>query len=339
MQLHLRSLAMRLIILLCCLFGLMLNHVMAQSTTRLSIGPARALDVLLQDYAYRAFVQPRTGIPYDGTAPLNLTGIKISAMRLRTGSLRTCGIQSYKEFEILRGVAMDPYVERLVLVYQNLGNWSTTYYALPGYTYLTPVLGLLAYDAVNLSATNLPELNFRATGNPILIHFSDVKYVPVMSPLNMKCVWINLNGSVNFSSPISGNTCSAVDQGHFSIVVESITPAPAPVSPAPAPAGGGGGGGGGGAPNASPPTQGKGNGNKTKVWIIVGSVLGGLAIFTLSGLLMVWACKFKRRKKMQQMERATEVGEVLHMTSVGPTKAPAAMVTRTLPVLETEYVP
>lgn len=329
---------MLVVLLLWCLFGLSQNPVMAQSISSLSIGPARRLDVLLQDYAYRAFVRPRTGIPYDGTVPSNLTGIKISAMRLRSGSLRNRGVKSYKEFEIPKGVTEELYVERLVFVYQNLGNWSMTYYALPGYTYLTPVLGLLAYDAANLLATNLPELKIKGTGNPILIHFGDAESVPAGS--SPKCVWISLNGSVSFSSPISGNTCSTLDQGHFSIVVESIAPSPAPVSPAPSPtSGGGGGGGGGGAPKAGPTSGGKGKGNRTKLWIIVGSVLGGLSLFALLGLLLVWAQKFKQRKKMQQMERASEVGEALHMTSVGPTKAPAAMVTRTQPVLESEYVP
>ncbi|OWM67030.1 hypothetical protein CDL15_Pgr000482 [Punica granatum] len=338
MGLLLRSLAMHVILLLCCLFGPLLNLGVAQSTTSLSIGPARALDMLLQDYAYRAFVRPRTGIPYDGTVPSNLTGISISAMRLRSGSLKTRGVQRYKEFEIPTGVTEEPYVERLVLVYQNLGNWSMTYYALPGYTYLTPVLGLLAYDAANLSATNLSELNIRATGNPILIHFADADSPPAGS--SPKCVWISLNGSVNFSSPISGSICSTVEQGHFSIVVESIAPSPAPVSPAPvSPAPIPTGGGGEGPPEAGPPSRGNGNGNRTKVWIIVGSVVGGLALFALLGFLVLWAQKFEQRKKMQQMERAADVGEALRMASVGPTKAPSAMVTRTQPVLETEYVP
>ncbi|KAK4782771.1 hypothetical protein SAY86_007145 [Trapa natans] len=243
------SLTMHVIILLCCLCGPLQNHVIVQSTTGLSIGPARALDVILQEYAYKAFVRPRTGIPYDVTAPLNLTGITISAMRLRTGSLRNRGVQSYKGFEIPRGLSVNPYVERLVLVYQNLGNWSTSYYGLPGYTYLTPVIGLLAYDAVNLSATNLQELNVRLTGNPLLIHFSDAKSAP--PGFTPKCVWINLSGSVNFSSPISGSTCSAADQGHFSMAVESIAPAQIPMSPAPAPTSGGG----GAIPNARPPSQ------------------------------------------------------------------------------------
>ncbi|KAM7526614.1 hypothetical protein LguiA_016516 [Lonicera macranthoides] len=296
--------------------------------------PARALDVLLQDYAYRAFVRPRTGIPYDGVVPTNLTGIKISAMRLRSGSLFTRGVSMYKEFKIPIGVIVLPYVERLVLVYQNLDSLPTDYYPLPGYTYLAPVLGLLAYDASNLSAKNLPELDVRASGEPISIEFSDVGMVP--RGTIPKCVWFDLHGLVNFSNVVSGNTCLSYQQGHFSIVVESIAPTPSPVV-APAPPGGGS--------NEAPPrgagqgSSGGGKKNNSRVWIIVGSVVGGLILLVLLGLLVPWVQKYKRRKKMQQMEKAAEVGEALQMTSVGSTKAPAATVTRTQPTLETEYVP
>lgn len=295
--------------------------------------PAQALDVLLQDYAYRAFVRPRTGIRYNGVVPSNLTGIKISAMRLRSGSLFTRGVSMY-EFKIPVGVIVLPYVERLVLVYQNLDSLWTDYYPLPGYTYLAPVLGLLAYDASNLSAKNLPELDIRASGEPITIEFSDVDMVP--RGTIPKCVWFDLHGLVNFSNVVSGNTCLTYHQGHFSIVVESIAPTPSPaVTPAPP----------GGGPNEGLPggagqvPSGGGKKNNSRVWIIVGSVVGGLILLVLLGLLVPWVQKYKRGKKMQQMERAAEVGEALQMTSVGSTKAPAATVTRTQPTLETEYVP
>ncbi|CAK9153778.1 unnamed protein product [Ilex paraguariensis] len=312
----LRSLAM-LLLLICCFW--LPSVVRAQSP-----GSARALDALLQDYAYRAFVRPRTGVVYDGVVPSNLSGISISAMRLRSGSLRSRGVSMYKEFVIPVGVIEQPYVERLVLVYQNLGNWSTMYYPLPGYMYLAPVLGLLAYDASNLSAKNLPELEIRASRQPISINFTDIQSVPEGSVV--KCVSFDLHGLFNFSNLVSGNVCSTFQQGHFSIVVESTAPPPVPVSPAPP----------GGAPNAGPSGEKK---NNSKVWIIVGSVLGGLALLVFLALLVMWAQKYKHRKKMQQMERATEAGEALHMTTVGTTKAPAAMVTRTQPTLETEYVP
>ncbi|XP_021300396.1 uncharacterized protein LOC110428802 [Herrania umbratica] len=301
---------------------------MAQSINASSTSSARALDALLQDYAYRALAHPRTGLPYDGVVPSNLTGIRIAAMRLRSGSLRNRGVKMYKEFEIPTGVVEQPYVERLVLVYQNLGNWSMVYYSLPNYTYLAPVLGLLAYDASNLSAKNSPELDIRASGDPIKIKFSDVQSAPDGSVA--KCVWFDLHGLVQFSNLASGNECSMIQQGHFSIVSESIAPSPAPISPLPS--------GGGGASNMPSPSAPE---NKTsrKVWIIVGSVLGGLALLVSLAFLVLWSQKYKQRKKMHQMEQAAEVGEALRMTSVGDAKAPAATVTRTQPTLENEYVP
>ncbi|TYI06770.1 hypothetical protein ES332_A10G182100v1 [Gossypium tomentosum] len=304
------SLAMLLVFI--CL--LLVSPLLVQSfdANASSTSAARALDALLQDYAYRAFVRPRTGVPYDARVPSNFTGISITAMRLRSGSLRTRGVRMYKEFEIPIGVVEQPYVERLVLVYQNLGNWSLRYYSLPNYTYLAPLLGLLAYDASNLSATNLPELDLRASGDPIKIKFSDVRPAPNGSL--PKCVWFDLHGLVKLSNLTSANECSTIQQGHFSIVIESIAP-------------------------PSPPTRSEGKESNRRTWIIVASVVGGVALLAFLGFLVLWARKCKRRKKMQEMEKAAEVGEALHMTSVGDTKAPSATVTRTQPTLENEYVP
>lgn len=323
----LRSLAMLLLI---CSFWL--PRLLKAQLPASPISAARALDALLQEYAYRAFVRPKTGVVYDGQVPSNLTGIKVSAMRLRSGSLRTRGVPMYKEFQIPVGVRAMPYVERLVLVYQNLGNWSSVYYPISGYVFIAPVLGLLAYDASNLSAANLPELDIRASRQPISMRFSDVRSVPEGSVA--RCVSFDLQGMMNFSNVLPENTCTTFTQGHFSIVVESIAPSQAPLSPL-AP---------GGAPRPSPPavpsgTSGGGKKNNSKVWIIVGSVVGGLALLVLLGLLVMWVRKFKKRKKMVQMEKAAEVGESLQMTRIGSTKAPAATVTRTQPTLETEYVP
>ena len=299
----------------------------AQSTPGSSRSPARGLDARLQDYAYKAFVHPKTGIPYNGTVPTDLAGIQIAAMRLRSGSLYRKGVPMYKEFKIPIGVTTRPYVRRLVLVYQNLGNRSMEYYTLRDYTYLTPVLGLLAYNASNLFATDLPELNITATGDSISINFVDVQ--PVPDGAVAKCVWFDLHGNPNFSNVASGNTCFTIQQGHFSIVVNSSAPPPASISPTPS----------AGTPNAGPSPTGGGKKNNSKTWIIVGSVLGGLGLLVLLTFLVLWAQKYKHEKKMQQMERAADGGEALHMTTVGNTKAPAATVTRTQPVLESEYAP
>uniref|UniRef100_A0A7N0T2Z6 Transmembrane protein n=1 Tax=Kalanchoe fedtschenkoi TaxID=63787 RepID=A0A7N0T2Z6_KALFE len=278
---------------------------------------ARDLDATLQDYAFRAFVRPRTGIVFTGTAPANLAGIKIAGLRLRSGSLRRrgrIGAEAYEEFEIPTGVIVSPYVERLVLVYQNLGNWSTFFYSLEGYTYLAPVLGLLAYDAVNLSAKNLPELNIEASQEPISIKFLNVLSVPFGSVA--KCVWFDLQGNTNFSSATYDNICSATQQGHFSLVIETIAPSPAPSAPAPVP-----------------------RAKNSKVWIIVGSILGGLAFLVSLALLLLWARKCRIRKKMQEMENASEAGEALRYTMIGTVKVPTALSTRTPPALENEYAP
>lgn len=281
---------------------------------------ARSLDALLQDYAFRAFPEhPRTGTPYAARLPSNLSGLQVTAMRLRSGSLRARGVHGYKEFQIPVGVTEQPYVARLGLVYHNLANWSSIFYPLPGFTYLAPVLGLLAYDASDLSASSLPELYIRASyTNPILIKFPNLTSPP--DGLSVpKCVYFDLHGSVQFDNVLSGNVCSATQQGHFSIAVESTAPSPAPDAAAPPPNAGG-----------------KGN---SRVWTIVGSLVGGFALLALLGVLAVSLRRCKDGKKVQQMEWAADGDETLQRTSVGNAKAPLAMGTRTRPVLENEYVP
>lgn len=292
---------------------------------------ARSLDAILQDYAFRAFIRPKTGIPYDGGVPYNLTGISIAAMRLRSGSLRNRGVNMYKEFEIPTGVFEQPYVERLVLVYHNLGNWSQHFYPLPGHTYLAPVLGLLAYSASNLSAIELPELDIRASDQPIMIKFKELKkqMQNPISPSSPKCVYFDLNGSVQFDILLPGNVCPTRQQGHFSIVVEeSESPSP---SPSPEPSSNG-------APNG-------GNDGKRKkkksyvVWIVVGSCGGGLIMLVVLYLLVVRVRKSNAALRIKQMEWAAETNEPLHMKHIGGAKAPLALGTRTRPVIETDYVP
>lgn len=279
------------------------------------------LDTLLQDYGYQAFVRPRTGVFYDGTAPANLSGIKISVVRLRSGSLRRKGVHSFKEFDIPVGLIVQPYVERIVFVYQNLGNWSSVYYPLPGFTYLAPVLGLLIYDAANLSAKNLPELDFIASKSPISINFTNA--AAVLNGMTPQCVWFNLDGLPEFRELMSENVCSTYRQGHFSIVVNSTG-----LAPSPAPSAG---------PNVGPiPVRHKSH-NST-VWKIVGGVLGGFVILVLAAWLLGLLLRYTQKKKVAKMEQHAEVGETLRMARVGNAQAPVAYGTRTQPMLENEYV-
>ncbi|XP_004500399.1 uncharacterized protein [Cicer arietinum] len=281
---------------------------------------SRTLDAILQDYAFKSFFRPKTGVPYDAKLPNNLIGVKVSAMRLRSGSLRTRGVQTYKEFQIPMGVVEQPYVQRLVLVYHNLGNWSEIFYPLPGYTYLAPVLGLLSYSGVDLSADELPELDIRASDKPILIKFSDVKPAPFGSV--PKCVYFDVHGSVQFDILLHDYVCSTVQQGHFSIVVESNAPSPAPT------------------PIAVAAAIGEGSEKKNyKVWIIVASLIGGCMLLILLSLLVVRMRRIKNGMKIQELEWGADSNEILQMTSVGGTKAPLAIGTRTRPTIENDYIP
>jgi len=259
------------------------------------INSTRALDSLLQDHAFKAFsFRSKTGVPYDADVPNNLTGIKVSAVRLRSGSLRTRGVQRYKEFQIPPGVIEQPYVERLVLVYHNLANWSEKFYPLPlGYSYLAPVLGLLTYRGDNLNASELPVLDIRVSEyKPILIKFPDVKSAPYGSvPMS---VYFDLHGSVTFDILLSGNVCSTVQQGHFSIVVADAI----------------------------------GKKKNSNVWMIVAwSLFGGCILLIL--LSIVLFVRLRRMKKIQELELESDNNEALRITHVAGTILPVAGAIRT----------
>ena len=282
---------------------------------------SRTLDAILQDCAFKAFLRPKTGVPYDGKVPRSLNGIRVSAMRLRSGSLRTRGVESYKEFQIPIGVFEQPYVERLVFVYHNLGNWSEKFYPLPGYIYLAPVLGLMSYSGANLSDSELPELDIRASDKPILIKFPHVESAPLGSVPT--CVYFDLHGSVQFDILLHGNVCSTFQQGHFSIVVESNAPSPAPAAVAVA---------------ADVGRSGSGR-NNSMVWIIVASLVGGCFLLIMLSLLVAKVRRTKKGMKIQQLEWAAESNETLQIASIGGTKAPLAVGTRTRPTIENDYIP
>lgn len=310
----------RHIVISIALLGIILPWRCKAQSSSISSTTARQLDALLQDYAYRAFDRPRTGTPYDGVVPSNLTGIKVAVLRLRNGSLKSRGFHGFKEFDIPAGIVVQPYVKRLALVYQNLGARSSVYYPLLGFSYLSPVLGLLAYNAANISATNLPELDFMASRSPISIKFTDVTSAP--SGFTAKCVNFDLNGSAVFTDLVSGTVCSTYRQGHFAIVVNSSE-----ISPSPSPAG------------IPIPTHVPGKGHNSKVWKIAVSVAGGLVGLLLLIFLAVWLASYRKKKKLAEMQKREDVGEVLQMSQVGNTRVPVAPMTRTQPVIETDYVP
>ncbi|KAI3787975.1 hypothetical protein L2E82_00518 [Cichorium intybus] len=298
----------------------------AQSPTKGTSISSRFLDSVLQDYAFRSFSghRQRTGVIYDGIMSPEFSGITVSALRLRSGRLRRKGYYGYKEFEIPGGVFVSPYVERLVLVYQNLGNWSSVYYPLPGYLFLSPVVGLLAYNASQLTAKRLPELDLRASENPILIKFESLG-VPADGVLR-KCVFFDLFGGVEFDRVLNGSVCSIAKQGHFGIVVRESVPAPAP-APAKIPEN----------PIAVSGGGSAGGGKWNNEWWIGGVVAGVVwVVVVVGGLWAVRGCR--QRRRIKKMEYEAEGGVPLAVAVIGSALVPVAMATRTKQVLENEYV-
>jgi hypothetical protein len=268
----------------------------------------RNLDSLLQDYAFKALSSPKTGLPN------NLTGVQVSAMKL------TSGVQNYKEFQIPIEFIEKPYVKRLVLVYQNLGNFSEKFYPLPnGFSYLTPVLGLLSYSGVNLSATKLLELDIRASDDkPISIRFSDVKLVPY--GFLSKCVYFDLNGSVHFDIVFNGNVCKTVKQGHFSIVVESNNASSSPIPVV---------------HDETKKTKEKKKKKKNYLnarTIVELCLVGGCILLLM--LVMLLVVRVLRRMKLKEMELESENNEALQIKHYAGTKLPVAGAIRNLPTID-----
>ncbi|GLJ26341.1 hypothetical protein SUGI_0507340 [Cryptomeria japonica] len=282
----------------------------------------RSLDTILQDYAFRAFVKPRTGIAYDAPVPSNMTGITLGAVRLRSGSLYRRGMD-FHEFHIPAGVLLNPYVQRCALIYQNLGNWSGIYYPMPGYDLLGSVIGLLAYDSSNLSALNLAELNAVATKQPISIRFPKASIGSTAI-----CVSFYLNGSVSLSKVSSGNVCLTNYQGHFGLFSKSLAPSPAPSTPGITPAPG--------TITHILPVPKKKESNTWK--IVLGSVLGGMVLLVLLIYLVFVTLTYLRKAKITKMENQADQGEALQTSVFGSSRAPAAGGTRTQPMLENDYV-
>ncbi|CAN6469521.1 unnamed protein product [Victoria cruziana] len=267
---------------------------------------ARSLDALLQDHAYRSLVHPFTGINYNASVPSAISGVSLSVVRLRSGSLKSRGAQLF-EFRIPPGVRVQPYVLRLALVYQNLGNWSATYYHAPGYTLISPVLGILAYNASKLTATNLSELMFVATSEPISINFTTVK-IPV--GVRTRCVRFDLNGSLEYSNLSASRACSTFKQGHFAVVAELI-----------------------------PSASGLSNTPSSNVWkITIGSVIGGFVVMGGLSICAIALLRVRKTSRLAAMERRSDQEESLRVSEIGSTRAPTAPRTRTSPVLESEYV-
>ncbi|XP_043715645.1 uncharacterized protein LOC122664028 [Telopea speciosissima] len=287
---------------ICVIFSLFFSSI-AQSLQNQS---ARiSLDDLLQQYASRVLARSHSGILYKATLPANLSGMEASVVRLRGGSFWTRGA-NYSAFQLPPKISASPYIKRLAIVYQNLGNWSSHYYRVSGHSLVTPVVGFRAYDASNFSSSVITPINLSVIGDPISIHFPQF-LLPSGLNWTAKCVTFNVDGTVFLTDMTLPNVCSTPNQGHFSIVVEQ------------------------------PKRKARRGWNLWRWWVVV-VVCGfvGLVSICVVSILLV---RHTKAKKIRKMERKADQGESFKTIWVGSSKMPSAAVTRTQPILENSYAP
>ncbi|KAL8028140.1 hypothetical protein ABFX02_14G140200 [Erythranthe guttata] len=173
-----------------------------------------SLDSYFYDNAFEEIHNPRTGKLYDVSLPANLSGVKVSFVRLRARNLWR-SVANHSLFVIPPSVLPFPFAKRVDLVYQNLGNRSSNYYSVPDYKFVAPVVGFLAYDS-NKSSINYGLIELKLMGDdPIIVCFPDI----FVEENGMKCVRFDANGTIELSDVEAKNSCFVRRQGHFSVVV------------------------------------------------------------------------------------------------------------------------
>lgn len=260
-----------------------------------------SLNSLVQDFAFRSLVKhrPQTGALYDALLPRNLSGMDVSVVRLRSRRLWNKGA-NFSYFRIPPRTMSIPHVRRLAIVYQNLGNWSSHYYNLPGYSFISSVVGFMVFDASNVTDTSERNLTLNTMGQPISIQFPNITFMARGSNsinTRVRCVAFNDNGTFQLTEMSSPGVCNSRDQGHFSVVL--------------------------------PLEKRRGT---WYLWVI-GFVVGYFGLIIV-GYVVFSSRRLLKTKRIQVMEKQASEDQVLESRWVGNSKMPSATVTRTQPVLE-----
>lgn len=289
-----------------------------------SVKSTHVLDLLIRDYTFKSLDKNlKTGISQSVKLPSNLSDIKVDAVRFRCGSLTRYGAK-LKEFHLSIGVTIHPCIERVMLIRQSIGyNWSSIYYDnnLSKYQLVSPILGILAYNAdndnddgnsnSNSSSNNPFQLGIEASEKLITIDFKNVTNFEEGIKVRPLCASFEGDGRMTISkaNPITPFVCVAKRHGHFGLVVESQTQ-----------------------------QEEDQLGKPLSQWkVAVGSTIGAIiAAFLLGLLLVAMLVRVKKRSRMVEMERRAYEEEALQVSMVGHVRAPTAPGTRTSPTLEHE---
>ncbi|KAH6779943.1 hypothetical protein C2S52_011180 [Perilla frutescens var. hirtella] len=263
-----------------------------------------SLNYFLHDYALGTIFRPRTGKLYEVSPPANFSDARVSFLRLRSHSLWKNGA-NLSSVEIPAMALPLPFTRRVDLVYQNLGNWSTSYYNVPSYTFVAPVIGLLAYDsnaAAGSTGLQLVELDIRGD-SPIMVRFDNVSFHQY-DDVRLQCVRFASNGTLaEFTNVTGGSSCVTRNQGHFSIVVPRVL---------------------------------REKKKKAMKWWMVG-IPAGVILIAVLGIFL--CCKMCRWRTVRKMENISERSEGLNTIWIGNSRMPSASGIRTQPNLENSYIP
>lgn len=268
-----------------------------------------ALERSFQLAAFQQFDSRRTGLLYNVSVPGMPAG-SVRAIRLRSGSFRRYGV-IINEFNIPRGCIVDPFPERILLVYAQFANRSLFQSVPGGFVLSSPVFSVLVYDAGNLnSSQTVQQIGVSTTASLIAIKF------PQSS--SAKCAQFASNTTdVNVTDLVAGE-CRVDHLGTFAFVSSEGAPTSSPS----------------GGPSLESGTQKK----HSRTWkIVVGSVAGGLTLLAVISLLALGVGKHRKNAKLSRMEYQAEQGETLQMATVRNSRVPAAGNTRTQATLSSDY--
>ncbi|KAM0950181.1 hypothetical protein DsansV1_C04g0038711 [Dioscorea sansibarensis] len=299
---------------------LLLLHITILISSTCSIQEAKDpqdVDKIIRDYAIGSFGhRRRTAMLYTVPMPPSLSSVSTHIVRYRSGSLWKHGAK-IKEFLIQPGAVLHPHSKRVVVIHENFGNLSSTCFNhmnVHGYQLVSPVLGLLIYNASKVSRriSNESLIEMMITKKPIRIDFSSV--MKFQGPQTL-CVLLGLDGKLSVLNKVPHNVCVAWRQGHFALVV----------------------------PKSEVEDGGTNGGGIVKLskWRLV-MVCSATAVF--AGVLMVLiiiavVSMRKRRFLVTEMERRAYEDEALQVSMVDHVRAPTATVSRTSPVIEADYEP
>ncbi|GER33022.1 hypothetical protein STAS_09137 [Striga asiatica] len=265
----------------------------------------QSLDATFHEQAFKSMINHHrvTGALYNTTLPKDLSGMKVSVVRLRTRTLYKSGA-TFSHFIIPPKTRPAARVKRVLIVYHELGNWSSSYYNIYGYSFISPVMGFLVYDASNFSGGgNFSTVGLNNTwGKPVRVEFDNLTAVENQTRF---CAFFGVSGKMSLTRMGSReDVCFGKDEGHFSVVV--------PIE-----------------------RQEKRDGPFWVMGLVAGII--GLVAVGLAGTVALGT--FVKNRNRAVVKESDDQGECLESNWIGDSKMARAKATRTEPVLESTAPP